>query len=112
MKASQLLSMMLKVMNAKKTIEVGVFTGYSLLGTALALPDNGKVVAIDPDREAYEVGLAFIEKAGGVAHKIQLVNSDAVTAIDELLHDGEEGTFDFAFVDADKTRKATSSTTR
>ncbi|KAL1550442.1 flavonoid 3',5'-methyltransferase-like [Salvia divinorum] len=97
----QLLSMMLKLMGAKKTIEVGVFTGYSLLATALALPDKAKVIAIDPDREAYEVGLPFIEKAG-VAHKIQFVNSDAVTAINQLLHDGEEGTFDFAFVDADK----------
>ncbi|XP_047959453.1 flavonoid 3',5'-methyltransferase-like [Salvia hispanica] len=97
----QLLSMMLKLMNAKKTIEVGVFTGYSLLATALALPDKAKVIAIDPDREAYEVGLPFIEKAG-VAHKIQFVNSDAVTAINQLLQNGEEGTFDFAFVDADK----------
>ncbi|XP_057776950.1 flavonoid 3',5'-methyltransferase-like [Salvia miltiorrhiza] len=97
----QLISMMLKVMNAKKTIEVGVFTGYSLLVTALALPDKAKVIAIDPDREAYEVGLPFIEKAG-VAHKIEFINSDAVTAINELLDNGEEGTFDFAFVDADK----------
>ncbi|KAL1565279.1 flavonoid 3',5'-methyltransferase-like [Salvia divinorum] len=97
----QFLSMMLKVLNAKKTIEVGVFTGYSLLATALALPDEAKVIAIDPDREAYEVGLPFIEKAG-VAHKIQFINSDAVTAINQLLHNGEEGTFDFAFVDADK----------
>ncbi|XP_047967742.1 flavonoid 3',5'-methyltransferase-like [Salvia hispanica] len=97
----QFLSMLLKVMNAKKTIEVGVFTGYSLLATALALPDEAKIIAIDPDREAYEVGLAFIEKAG-VTHKIEFINSDAVTALNQLLHNGEEGTFDFAFVDADK----------
>ncbi|KAG6425491.1 hypothetical protein SASPL_115929 [Salvia splendens] len=98
----QFLSMLLKVMNAKKTIEVGVFTGYSLLATALALPDEAKIIAIDPDREAYEVGLPFIEKAG-VTHKIQFIHSDAVTAINQLLlHSGEEGTFDFAFVDADK----------
>ncbi|KAK4488767.1 hypothetical protein RD792_004552 [Penstemon davidsonii] len=97
----QFLSMLLKVMNAKKTIEVGVFTGYSLLATALALPFDGKVIAIDPDREAYEAGLPFIEKAG-VAHKIQFISSDAITVIKEFLDNGEEGTFDFAFVDADK----------
>ncbi|KAL8520137.1 hypothetical protein ACS0TY_010891 [Phlomoides rotata] len=97
----QLLSMLLKVMNAKKTIEVGVFTGYSLLATALALPYNGKVIAIDPDREAYETGLPFIEKAG-VAHKIQFIGSDATSAMKEFLDNGEEATFDFAFVDADK----------
>ncbi|KAK4423943.1 Flavonoid 3',5'-methyltransferase [Sesamum alatum] len=97
----QFLSMLLKIMNAKKTIEVGVFTGYSLLATALALPHDAKVVAIDPDKEAYETGLPFIEKAG-VAHKIQFIGSDAMAAINNLLHNGEEGTFDFAFVDADK----------
>ncbi|KAL0364319.1 UNVERIFIED_CONTAM: Flavonoid 3',5'-methyltransferase [Sesamum angustifolium] len=84
-----------------ETIEVGVFTGYSLLATALALPDDGKVIAIDPDREAYETGLPYIEKAG-VAHKIQFIGSDAMTAMKEFLENGEEGTFDFAFVDADK----------
>ncbi|KAI3452598.1 hypothetical protein Pfo_009262 [Paulownia fortunei] len=94
----QFLSMLLKVMNAKKTIEVGVFTGYSLLVTALALPNDGKVIAIDPDREAYETGLPFIEKAG-VDHKIQFIGSDATTAINKFL---DNGTFDFAFVDADK----------
>ncbi|CAN6676379.1 unnamed protein product [Malus baccata var. baccata] len=65
-----LLSMLLKVMNAKKTLELGVFTGYSLLTTALALPADGKITAVDVDKEAYE--------------------------------GKEEGSFDFAFVDADK----------
>lgn len=97
----QLISMLLKLMNAKKTLELGVFTGYSLLVTALALPEDGKVVAVDGDREAYEVGLAFIEKAG-VGQKIQFVNSDIITALNHLLENGEEGTFDFIFVDADK----------
>ncbi|CAA0833158.1 Putative caffeoyl-CoA O-methyltransferase [Striga hermonthica] len=89
----QFLSMLLKIMNAKKTIEVGVFTGYSLLSTALALPHDGKIIAIDPDREAFETGLPFIQEAN-VAHKIQYIQSNAMK--------GEEGTFDFAFVDADK----------
>ncbi|KAL7110075.1 hypothetical protein ACP275_05G002400 [Erythranthe tilingii] len=97
----QFISMLLKIMNAKKTIEVGVFTGYSLLATALSIPNDGKIVAIDPDREAYETGLPFIKKAG-VDHKIQFIDSDAMTTIQKFLDNGEEGTFDFAFVDADK----------
>ncbi|XP_073130552.1 flavonoid 3',5'-methyltransferase-like [Henckelia pumila] len=96
-----LISMLLKIMNAKKTIELGVFTGYSLLSTALALPDDGKIVAIDPDREAFETGLPFIQKAN-VAHKIQFIQSDANIVLKEFVENGESGTFDFAFVDADK----------
>ncbi|KAL3649877.1 hypothetical protein CASFOL_006280 [Castilleja foliolosa] len=98
---AQFLSMILKLMNAKKTIEVGVFTGYSLLATALSLPKDGKVIAIDPDKEAYETGLPYIEKAG-MAHKVQFIDSDAMVAMKEFLDNGEEGTFDFVFVDADK----------
>ncbi|CAA0833155.1 Caffeoyl-CoA O-methyltransferase 1 [Striga hermonthica] len=93
--------MLLKIMNAKKTIEVGVFTGYSLLSTALALPHDGKIIAIDPDREAFETGLPFIQEAN-VAHKIQYIQSNAMKVMEQLLIKGEEGTFDFAFVDADK----------
>ncbi|KAG2706636.1 hypothetical protein I3760_05G112800 [Carya illinoinensis] len=101
-----LLSMFLKTMNAKKTIEIGVFTGYSLLGTALALPADGKGLiinySVDPDKEAYEVGLPFIQKAG-VEHKISFIQSDAFLVLNDLIATGkEEGTFDFAFVDADK----------
>ncbi|KZV17966.1 flavonoid 3',5'-methyltransferase-like [Dorcoceras hygrometricum] len=84
-----------------KTIELGVFTGYSLLSTALALPDDGKIIAIDIDREAYETGLPFIQKAK-VEHKIQFIQSDGNKVLKEFIVNGEEGTFDFAFVDADK----------
>ncbi|KAL8535148.1 hypothetical protein ACS0TY_010965 [Phlomoides rotata] len=97
----QFISMLLKIMNAKKTMEVGVFTGYSLLSTALALPDDGKIIAIDPDREAFETGLPFIQKAN-MAHKIQFIQSDAIKVMNDFLDKGEEGTIDFAFVDADK----------
>lgn len=93
------LSILLKLMNAKKTLEIGVFTGYSLLTTALALPDDGKIIAIDPSREAYEVGLPFIREAG-VEHKINYIESAALPVLDELLKKGEQ--FDFVFVDADK----------
>ncbi|KAL1565281.1 flavonoid 3',5'-methyltransferase-like [Salvia divinorum] len=97
----QFIHMLLKIMNAKKTIELGVFTGYSLLSTALALPGDGKIIAIDPDMEAYETGLPYIEKAN-MAHKIEFIQSDAMSVLKDLLSKGEEETFDFAFVDADK----------
>ncbi|KAL9263948.1 Flavonoid 3',5'-methyltransferase-like protein [Drosera capensis] len=98
---AQFLSMLLKLMNAKKTLEVGVFTGYSLLATALALPEDGKVVAIDVDKEAFETGLAFM-KSAGVDHKINFIQSDGMACLKDLLNKGEEGSFDFAFMDADK----------
>lgn len=98
---AQFLSLILKLMNAKNTLEIGVFTGYSLLTTALALPDDSKVTAIDKNREAYEVGLPFIRKAG-VEHKIEFIEGAASPILNDLLDKGKEGTFDFAFVDADK----------
>ncbi|XP_021737304.1 flavonoid 3',5'-methyltransferase-like [Chenopodium quinoa] len=98
---AQFLSLLLKLMNAKNTLEIGVFTGYSLLATALALPDDGKVLAVDPDREAYEVGEPFIKKAG-VDHKVDFVHGPAMPFLNDLISQGKEGIFDFAFVDADK----------
>ncbi|OAY27164.1 probable caffeoyl-CoA O-methyltransferase At4g26220 [Manihot esculenta] len=100
--AGQLIAMLLQLVNAKKTIEVGVFTGYSLLLTALSIPEDGKVTAIDVNRETYEIGLPIIRRAG-VEHKIDFIESEALPILDKLLKDyGNEGSFDFAFVDADK----------
>lgn len=97
-----LLSMLLKLMNAKKTLELGVFTGYSLLTTALPLPSDGKITAIDLNKEPYEFGLPFIRKAG-VEYKINFFQSDAFSVLNDLITNGnEEGSFDFAFVDANK----------
>ncbi|XP_062014863.1 probable caffeoyl-CoA O-methyltransferase At4g26220 isoform X1 [Rosa rugosa] len=100
--AGQLMAMLLKLVNAKKTIEVGVFTGYSLLLTALTIPDDGKIIAIDRDRKTYEMGLPIIQKAG-VEHKIDYMESLALPVLDNLLGEPKnEGDFDFAYVDADK----------
>ncbi|KAK4602739.1 hypothetical protein RGQ29_011657 [Quercus rubra] len=96
------MAMLLKLVNAKKTIEIGVFTGYSLLLTALTIPEDGKIIAIDVNRETFEIGLPVIKKAG-VADKIDFIESEALPVLDQQLHKhGNEGSFDFAFVDADK----------
>ncbi|KAK7359385.1 hypothetical protein VNO77_01343 [Canavalia gladiata] len=98
---AQFISILLKIMNAKKTLEIGVFTGYSLLATALALPHDGKITAIDVDRKAYEIGLPFIKKAG-VEHKINFILGDALSVLNELVDGKQEESFDYVFVDADK----------
>ncbi|XWS17372.1 hypothetical protein CRYUN_Cryun33cG0061800 [Craigia yunnanensis] len=100
--SGQLIAMLLNLINAKRTIEVGVFTGYSLLLTALTIPEDGKIVAIDLNREAYEIGLPVIARAG-VVNKIDFIESEALPVLDQLLEDpGNENGFDFAFIDADK----------
>ncbi|MFQ6627696.1 hypothetical protein Gotur_005868 [Gossypium turneri] len=93
--SGQLMGMLLKLINAKKTIEIGVYTGYSLLLTALSIPRDAMIIAIDPNKETYEIGLPIIQKAG-VEHKINFIESQALPQKDN------EGSFDFAFVDADK----------
>uniref|UniRef100_A0A0E0DXM0 tricin synthase n=1 Tax=Oryza meridionalis TaxID=40149 RepID=A0A0E0DXM0_9ORYZ len=98
----QFLNLLLKLIGAKKTMEIGVYTGYSLLATALAIPDDGTILAMDINRENYELGLPSIEKAG-VAHKIDFREGPALPVLDQLLEEeGNHGSFDFVFVDADK----------
>nr|GEY94680.1 caffeoyl-CoA O-methyltransferase-like [Tanacetum cinerariifolium] len=98
----QFLNMLLKLINAKNTMEIGVYTGYSLLSTALALPEDGKILALDINRENYEIGLPIIEKAG-VAHKIDFREGPALPLLDQMVDDVTfHGSFDFIFVDADK----------
>ncbi|KAI4354337.1 hypothetical protein L6164_003207 [Bauhinia variegata] len=98
----QLLSMLVKLIGAQNTMEIGVYTGYSLLSTALALPHDGKILAMDTNREYYELGLPMIEKAG-VAHKIDFREGPALPLLDQLIQDeNNKGAYDFVFVDADK----------
>ncbi|XP_047317054.1 caffeoyl-CoA O-methyltransferase 5-like [Impatiens glandulifera] len=98
----QFLNMLLKLINAKNTMEIGVYTGYSLLAAALAIPHDGKILAMDINREDYELGLPVIEKAG-VAHKIEFKEGPALPVLDEMLKDEKNyGSLDFIFVDADK----------
>ena len=97
----QFMALLIQLLGATKTIEVGVFTGYSSLSVALALPPDGKIVACDINEESTAVARRYWE-AAGVADKIDLRLAPALETLDQLLADGQAGTFDFAFIDADK----------
>jgi predicted O-methyltransferase YrrM len=98
----QFMALLIKLIGAKKTLEVGVFTGYSSLVVALALPADGKIVACDVSEEYTSVARRYWQDAG-VADKIDLHIAPALETLDNLLTAGEAGTFDFAFIDADKS---------
>jgi len=98
----QLLALLVKLIGARRTIEVGVFTGYSALAVALALPPDGHVLACDVSDEYTRIGRPFWQRAG-VADKIDLVLEPAVHTLDARLAAGEAGRYDFAFIDADKS---------
>ena len=97
-----LMGNLIRLIAAKKTIEVGTYTGYSAMAVALALPDDGEVVACDVSEEWTSVAKKAWEKAG-IANKIDLQLAPASNTLDALLAEGKEGSFDFAFIDADKT---------
>ena len=97
----QLMALLVKTIGARRTIEVGVFTGYSSLSVALALPAEGRVVACDVSAEWTAIAKRHWEKAG-VAAKVDLRLAPALGTLDALLAAGEAGRYDFAFIDADK----------
>ena len=98
----QLMALLVKLIGAKNAIEIGVFTGYSALSVALALPDDGRLLACDISEEYTRIGRPFWEQAG-VATKIDLRLAPAVQTLDARLAEGAAGGYDFAFIDADKT---------
>jgi predicted O-methyltransferase YrrM len=97
----QFMALLVKLIGAKKTLEIGVFTGYSSLVVALALPADGKIVACDVSEEYTSVARRYWQRAG-VEDKIDLHIAPALETLDKLLTAGEAETFDFAFIDADK----------
>ncbi len=97
----QFMTLLVKLIGARKTLEVGVFTGYSSLSTARGLPGDGQIIACDVSEEWTSIARRYWAEAG-VAHKIDLRLAPAVQTLDALLADGQAGTFDFAFIDADK----------
>ena len=98
----QFMALLVQLIGAKKTLEVGVFTGYSSLVVALALPPEGKVVACDVSEEYTNIARRYWQQAG-VADKIELHIAPAQETLKSLLAEGQAGTFDFAFIDADKS---------
>ena len=98
----QFMALLVRLIGARRTIEIGVFTGYSALSVALALPDDGSVLACDISDEYTRVGVPHWQ-AAGVARKIDLQLAPALATLDARLAAGEEGRYDFAFIDADKS---------
>jgi predicted O-methyltransferase YrrM len=101
----QLMGLLVKLIGAKKCLEIGVFTGYSSLAVALNLPDDGKIIACDVSVEFTSIAKEYWQ-AAGVNHKIDLRIAPALETLDRLLDHGESGSFDFAFIDADKNNYA------
>src|SRR6185436_6174111 len=97
----QLMALLAKLIGAKRCIEVGVFTGYSSLAVALALPEDGRIMACDVSEQWTAIARRFWREAG-VEHKIELKLQPATRTLEQLLAAGEAGRYDFAFVDADK----------
>ncbi len=97
----QFMRLLVELIGAKKTLEVGVFTGYSSLSVALALPTDGKIIACDVSEEFTAIARRYWQEAG-VADKIDLRLAPALETLDQLLATGQAETFDFAFIDADK----------
>ncbi len=97
----QFMALLVKLMGARRTIEIGVFTGYSALSVALALPEDGMVLACDINDAYTKIGQPFWEQAG-VARKIDLRLAPALETLDACLAAGQAGQYDFAFIDADK----------
>jgi caffeoyl-CoA O-methyltransferase len=98
----QFMALLLELLDARRIIEVGTFTGYSALRMVLALPADGRIIACDINKETTAVARRYWAEAG-VADKIDLRLAPAAETLNGLLRDGQAGRFDFMFVDADKT---------
>ncbi len=97
----QFMALLVQMMGAKKIIEVGVFTGYSSLCMAQALPKDGRIIACDVNKEYTDIARKYWKKAG-VDKKIRLILAPAIQTLDSLIKKGEAGKYDFVFIDADK----------
>jgi predicted O-methyltransferase YrrM len=97
----QFMALLVELIGARRTLEIGVFTGYSALRVALALPADGQIVACDVSEEYTSVARRYFQEAGASA-KLDLRIGPALTTLDALIASGEKEQFDFAFIDADK----------
>lgn len=97
------LGFLIKLMGAKRIIEIGTFTGYGTLHMALALPEQGKIIACDINKEYTDVAKRYWQQAG-VTDKIDLKLAPAEETLQALLNDNQQNPFDFAFIDANKSQ--------
>lgn len=97
----QFMALLVRLMGARRCIEIGTYTGYSALAVALALPADGKLIATDPSEEWTSIARRFWREAG-VEARIELRVQPGLKTLDELIHEGGRDAYDFAFVDADK----------
>ncbi len=97
----QFMALLVQLLGAKRIVEVGVFTGYSSLCMARALPQDGQLIACDVSEEWTSIARSYWERAG-VADKIDLRLAPAIETLQTLIDIGEGGSFDIAFIDADK----------
>ncbi|MGD8783236.1 MAG: class I SAM-dependent methyltransferase [Thioalkalispiraceae bacterium] len=98
----QFMSLLVKILGVKRGIEVGVFTGYSSLAVAMAMPDEGELIVCDTSEVWTSIARQYWEKAG-LSERIHLKIAPALATLDGLISEGQAGMFDFAFIDADKT---------
>jgi len=97
----QFMALLVRLMRAKRCLEIGTFTGYSSLSVALALPEDGRLICCDVNPDTTAIAQRYWRKAG-IAAKIELRLAPAMETLDALLAAGAAGSFDFAFIDADK----------
>jgi caffeoyl-CoA O-methyltransferase len=98
---AQFLALLARMLGAHRCLEIGVFTGYTSLAIAAALPEKGRLIGCEVDRACAAVARRYWRQAG-VEHKIDLRLAPAFETLDGLLREGQAGTFDFAYIDADK----------
>ncbi len=98
----QFMAFLLRLMGARRVLEIGTFTGYSTLWLASALPENGQVVTCDRNREWTDLARRYWQKAG-ISDRITLYLGDARDTLQTFQESGQAGAYDFAFIDADKT---------
>jgi len=96
------MALLVRLLGATRTLEVGTFTGYSAMAVAETLPENGRVTACDVSEEWTRIAVAAWH-AAGLEHKIDLRLAPAMDTLDGLLEDGAADSCDFMFIDADKT---------
>lgn len=97
----QFMGLLVQLIGARRALEVGTFTGYSALSVMLAMPRDGRLVACDLSKEFTDVARRYWAEAG-LADRIELRLQPALNTLDELIAGGAAGSFDFAFIDADK----------